>query len=106
MRQVDPRNGNRLWQTGLPCPVMGTPSLDSAGVLAVGTFGVPLGGGTSTCSSGSGLGGAYLLDAATGNIVNSLFPVSCSCRVFAQPVFAQGNLFVATERHGLYSFAP
>jgi hypothetical protein len=29
-----------------------------------------------------------------------------SARVFGQPVFAQGNLFVATETNGLYDFAP
>ena len=72
--------------------------LDSAIVLAVGTY---------SCSSATpspGTPGAYLLDAATGKILKTL-PVGSS-NVFGQPVFAQGNLFVATESNGLYSFAP
>jgi hypothetical protein len=27
-------------------------------------------------------------------------------RIFSQPVFAQGTLFVATQAGGLYDFAP
>ncbi|MGN6167678.1 MAG: outer membrane protein assembly factor BamB family protein [Solirubrobacteraceae bacterium] len=96
--QVDPSTGHFIWQTGLPCAVMGTPSLDSASVLAVGTY---------NCSSATpvpGTPGAYLLNAATGKLLKTL-PVGSS-KVFAQPVFAQGNLLVATESNGLYSFAP
>ena len=48
--------------------------------------------------------GAYLINASTGAILKTL-PVS-SGRVFGQPVFAQGTLFVATETAGLYNFAP
>ena len=94
IRQADPATGAYTWQTGLPCPVEGTPSLDSAGVLAAGTYGF------ANCSSF----GAYLINAATGAILTTL-PVG-SARVFAQPVFAQGTLFVATETNGLYNFAP
>jgi outer membrane protein assembly factor BamB len=93
IRQVNPATGAFLWQTGLPCPVEGTPSLDSAGVLAAGTF-----------SYGSCGTGAYLINAATGAILTTL-PVGTT-RIFAQPVFAQGSLFVATETSGLYAFAP
>lgn len=93
IRQVNPATGAFLWQTGLPCPVEGTPSLDSAGVLAVGTSNY------SACPTG-----AYLINAATGAILNTL-PVGTT-QVFAQPVFAQGTLFVATETNGLYNFAP
>ena len=93
IRQVNPATGAFGWQTGLPCAAEGTPSLDSAGVLAAGTYGF------GTCPTG-----AYLIDAATGAILTTL-PVG-SARVFAQPVFAQGTLFVATETNGLYNFAP
>jgi hypothetical protein len=31
LRKVDPATGGYLWQTGLPCAVMGTPSLNGAG---------------------------------------------------------------------------
>jgi len=73
---------------------VGTPSLDSAGVLAVGTW---------SCTPPN-TPGAYLLDAATGAILTTL-PTGTS-RVFSQPVFAQGTLFVATQTKGLYNFAP
>jgi hypothetical protein len=94
VRQADPATGAYLWQTGLPCAVEGTPSLDSAGILAAGTYGF------ANCRPP----GAYLINAATGAILTTL-PVG-SARVFAQPVFAQGTLFVATETNGLYNFAP
>jgi len=47
---------------------------------------------------------AYLINAATGGIL-SMLPVGTS-KIFAQPVFAQGTLFVATESGGLYDLAP
>jgi outer membrane protein assembly factor BamB len=94
IRQVNPATGAYTWQTGLPCSVMGTPSLDSAGVLAAGTY---------LCPTGN-TPGAYLINATTGAILKTL-PVGSS-RVFSQPVFAQGTLFVATESQGLYNFIP
>jgi outer membrane protein assembly factor BamB len=94
IRQVNPSTGGYIWQTGLPCAVMGTPSLDRAGVLAVATY---------RCVSPN-TPAAYLIDASTGAIVTTL-PTGSS-RIFSQPVFAQNNLFVATETAGLYDFAP
>jgi len=94
IRQVNPATGGYIWQTGLPCTVAGTPTLDNAGVLAVGTFRC-VAPNTPT---------AYLINAATGAILTTL-PVG-STKVFGQPVFAQGTLFVATETNGLYDFAP
>lgn len=92
--EVNPAMGRYVWHTGLPCSVQGTPSLDSAGVLAVGTY---------TCPR-SVRPGAYLVDASTGAVLESL-PVRSS-RVFGQLVFADRTLFVATETSGLYNFAP
>jgi outer membrane protein assembly factor BamB len=94
IRQVDPQSGAFLWQTGLPCSVMGTPTLDGAGVLAAATYGCPSGATP----------GAYLLNSTTGAILKTL-PVGTS-KIFAQPVFAQSTLFVATTAGGLYNFAP
>ena len=91
--QADPATGVFIWRTGLPCTVEGTPSLDSAGVLAVGTY------SPGPCGTG-----AYLVNAATGAILTTL-PVGTS-KVFSQPVFAQATLFVATETNGVYNFAP
>jgi outer membrane protein assembly factor BamB len=94
VRLVNPATGAYIWQTGLPCAVMGTPSLDSAGVLAAGTY---------LCPAGN-TPGAYLINAATGAILKTL-PVG-SDRVFGQPVFAQGTLFVSAATQGLFNFAP
>jgi outer membrane protein assembly factor BamB len=94
VRQVNPATGAYLWQRGLPCAVMGTPSLDAAGVLAVGTY--------AGCRPAGSTPGAYLLNAATGAILKTL-PVNGS-KVFAQPVFAGTSLYVATEANGLYAF--
>ena len=69
-------------------------ALDSAGVLAVGTY---------RCVKPA-TPAAYLVSAATGAILTTL-PVGAN-KVFAQPVFAQGTLFVATESGGLYNLAP
>jgi polyvinyl alcohol dehydrogenase (cytochrome) len=92
--QVNPSTGAFLWQRGLPCAVMGTPSLDSAGVLAVATY---------TCTK-PGAPAAYLVNAVTGAILATLLPGTS--KVFAQPVFAQDTLFVATVSGGLYDLAP
>jgi hypothetical protein len=73
---------------------VGTPTLDSAGVLAVGTY---------RCTAPN-TPGVYLINSATGAILTAL-PVGTS-KVFSQPVFAQRSLFVATEAKGLYDFAP
>ncbi|MGH3159227.1 MAG: PQQ-binding-like beta-propeller repeat protein, partial [Streptosporangiaceae bacterium] len=95
VREVDPATGAYIWQTGLPCSEVGTPSLDSAGVLAAVTW---------SCGGQPDKPGAYLLNAATGAILTTL-PTGGS-RIFSQPVFAQGTLFVATQTGGLFDFAP
>jgi outer membrane protein assembly factor BamB len=95
VNEVNPQTGAFMWRTGLGCAVSGTPTLDSAGVLAAGTSGA--------CVSGA-VHGVYLINATTGAIIETL-PVGAS-RTFAQPVFAEGGLYVATEKHGLYDLAP
>jgi outer membrane protein assembly factor BamB len=92
--QINPATGAFAWRTGLPCGVRGTPTLDQAGVLGVGTY---------TCTSPS-TPGAYLINATTGTILAKL-PTGSS-PVFGQLVFDQGVLLVATETNGLYGFAP
>jgi polyvinyl alcohol dehydrogenase (cytochrome) len=94
VRQIDPGTGAYIWQRGLPCAVLGTPSLDAGGVLAVGTY--------TGCVPATATPGAYLLNAATGAVLATL-PVN-HARVFAQPVFAGPRLYVATESSGLYAF--
>jgi outer membrane protein assembly factor BamB len=81
VQALDPTTGTVLWQTGLANGVIGTPTMDGGGVLAVGTYGF-----TTTPNM------VYLLDASTGQILRSLVKGSAD---FAQSVFAEGRLFTA-----------
>jgi outer membrane protein assembly factor BamB len=86
---LNPATGYRRWITGLPNSVLGTPSLDGAGVMAVGTY------DTSTVPNA-----VYLINAATGKILRTLLTGGYD---FAQSAFAGGRLFVANT-NGLYAF--
>jgi outer membrane protein assembly factor BamB len=87
--EMDPATGRRIWVTGLPNAVLGTPSLDGAGVLAVGTYDF-----TTTPNA------IYLVNAATGRIIRTLLTGGYD---FAQCVFADGRLFGANS-NGVYSW--
>jgi hypothetical protein len=85
-----------IWQSYLPCAVEGPPSEDGAGVLAVVTFG-PCSGGVqslylynahATVANGSGPPAAKLLKT-----------IKLGASDFSQPAFADGYLFVATEKN-------
>ena len=91
IRRLDPVTGKVLWQTGLPNGVIGTPTLDGGGVLAVGTYG-----------SSATPNAVYLADARTGRIVRTLISGSSD---FAQSVFADGWLFTANG-NGVYAWGP
>lgn len=91
VRRLDPANGKVLWATGLPNGVLGAPTLDGAGVLAVGTY-----GSTTTPNA------VYLLNASTGTILATVITGSTD---FAQSVFAGGWLFTANGT-GVYAWAP
>jgi polyvinyl alcohol dehydrogenase (cytochrome) len=85
VRAFNPADGTIIWETGLTGgPVMGSPSLDGAGVLAVGTFN----------EIDVTQNAVYLLNSSNGNIVTTI-PEPDGV-VFAQPVFAGNDLFVAT----------
>ena len=85
VRAFRPADGTIIWETGLTGgPVMGSPTLNGSGVLAAGTYNI-------TTPSDNAL---YLLNAANGAILTTM-PESNSL-VFAQPVFADNHLFVAT----------
>src|SRR6266702_233218 len=89
VQALNPNTGALLWQTGLANGVIGSPSLDGGGVLAVGTYGF-----TKTPNE------VYLLDASTGSIQRRLVRGSAD---FAQSVFAEGRLFTANG-NGLVSW--
>lgn len=90
--QLDPATGALLWRTVLPGAVLGTGSIDASGVLAI-PMDTP---GSSTN------GGVALLDAANGAILTQIG----TANEFAQPVFANGRLLIATVGGGLTAYAP
>jgi outer membrane protein assembly factor BamB len=92
VRSLDPATGIPMWETGLPGPVLGSPTEDGSGVVAAAVF---VNGSAS---------GVWLLDASTGKVLKVLSTNGSA--VFSQPVFAQNNLFLAgspalgvTEEH-------
>jgi outer membrane protein assembly factor BamB len=85
VRMMDPATGSILWGTGLPGPVIGTPTLDGGGVLAVQLY---------------NKFGLYLLDAATGAILRHI-PAGVE---FGQAVFADNMLLVPTQNNGLWAY--
>jgi outer membrane protein assembly factor BamB len=91
VRRLDPATGDVVWETALDAQGLGSASLDASGVLAVPTFD----GATAT-------NGVYLLDATSGAILARID----TARAFAQPVFANGRLLVATVSGGLSAYAP
>jgi outer membrane protein assembly factor BamB len=91
INELNAATGKIIWATGLTAPVLGTPSLDGAGVLAVGTYGT----GTEPEAD-------YLLNPATGAVLATVS--NGGSAQFAQPVFADQELFIATETAGLYAY--
>jgi outer membrane protein assembly factor BamB len=73
--ELDPATGLPIWQTGLPGIVLGSPSMDAAGVIAAATY-----------EGGSTQNGTFLLSAADGSVLK----VIKSGTEFSQPVFADG----------------
>ena len=87
IRRLDPSTGATLWETGLPNSVLGSPTMNGGGVIAVGTYDF-----TSTPNA------VYLIDASTGTILRTLTTGGYN---FAQSVFADGMLFTANGPRGL-----
>jgi outer membrane protein assembly factor BamB len=84
IRCFDPSNGSVIWETGLTGgPVMGSPTLNGAGVLAAGTYNL----------LDASQNAVYLLNSANGNILTTIPETDL---VFPQPVFADTHLFIAT----------
>jgi outer membrane protein assembly factor BamB len=81
-------NGSLVWSLGLPNAVDGSPTLDGAGVLAVGTF-----------DSQSTPNATYLINAATGKVLRNLVQGAD----FAQSAFAENWIFVANDS-GVYAY--
>jgi outer membrane protein assembly factor BamB len=80
--------GALQWETPLPGGVMGSPTMDGAGVLAVGTY-------------APGTTGVFLVNAANGALLTPSPVVTGAA--FSQPVFAENELFLA-DSTSLYAF--
>ena len=94
VREISPDDGTFLWEVGLPCGVTGTPVLNAVTrVLAV---------ALANCPSGVP-SGVRFFGADDGSDLGS---VPAGADVFAQPVFAEGRLFVADEAGRLVAYAP
>jgi outer membrane protein assembly factor BamB len=91
LRRLNPATGAPIWQTGLPGAVMGTPTLDGSGVLAAASYDGATGATNAT----------FLLDAATGHLLTT---IATGSREFAQPVFADNMLLLATINKGLIAY--
>jgi hypothetical protein len=96
IRALSPNaTGHRvIWEFGLPCAVLGTPTENGAGIVAVVTW--------SSCSGGSPA--LYLFGARSptpdplGSPVPTLLnTISLPGGGFSQPTFADGYLFVASQ---------
>ena len=93
VRSLDPATGAVQWEQPLPCGVVGTPTVDAVShILAVPLYGC-----------GMADGGVAMFRTSDGTPLRTL---SSPSRVFAQPVFAAGRLFVATEGSGVTAYVP
>jgi outer membrane protein assembly factor BamB len=90
---LDPATGKKVWQSAMPAPVIGTPTLDGAGVVAVATY-----GRTSSTNRFA------LLDAATGGALTT--QDLGTTREFGQPVFADDLVLQPTWNDGLSAYSP
>jgi outer membrane protein assembly factor BamB len=91
VQEVNPATGKPIWHTGLSGTVLGTPTLDGSGVLAV-----------ATCDFLGAPNAVYLIHASSGQIISTVS--TGNTPDFAQPVFADSYLFVATVGHGLLAY--
>jgi outer membrane protein assembly factor BamB len=89
VQERNPANGQLEWETGLSDGVIGSPTMDRGGVIAVGTY-----------DNASAPNAVYLVNAATGKIARTLIRGSYD---FAQSVFARGWLFTANGT-GVYAW--
>jgi outer membrane protein assembly factor BamB len=90
VQERNPANGRLIWETGLPNGVIGSPTMDGGGVIAVGTY-----------DDSSIPNATYLIDAANGKVLRTLVKATD----FAQSVFANGWLFTANA-NGVFAWAP
>jgi outer membrane protein assembly factor BamB len=95
LRSIDPATGTASWTQPLGCMPNGSPTVDvTTQVLAVPLYG--------PCA-GAARPGVALYDASSGSLLTTLVTAG---KEFAQPVFAEGKLFVADESGVLAAYGP
>jgi polyvinyl alcohol dehydrogenase (cytochrome) len=89
LRALNPGTGKVVWALGLPEDVLGGATVDGSGVVAVGT-----------ADYRSATNATRLIDKRTGAILKTF----ATGFVFAQPVWADNMLIVATKASGLHGY--
>ena len=92
LRALNPSTGAVIWEKSLPCLPVGSPTLNGA-IVAVPLYGL--------CSSGSPA--VELFRESDGALLGS---IPATGATFAQPVFAEGKIFIASEDGAITAFAP
>jgi polyvinyl alcohol dehydrogenase (cytochrome) len=92
VREIDPSTGAVIWARGLGGIILGSPTMDGAGVIAAATY------------DKDGTNSVYLINSANGQVLKT-FDMA-GAKMFAQPVFADGYLFIASLSQGLQVFRP
>jgi outer membrane protein assembly factor BamB len=94
VQERSPQTGALIEETTLPGGVFGSPTMDGAGVLAVGTY-------------ATGTNGVFLVDTANGAILSPTGSAAGSPLIsggtFAQPVFAENEVFIANS-NGVFAY--
>jgi outer membrane protein assembly factor BamB len=98
INKLDPTTGLPVWQTPLESAVLGSPSLNGSGILAVATFESKGGVGTKAPN------GTHLVDSSTGAILNYL-SVNDDYE-WSQPIFAGNYLLTGLKTLGLFVSNP
>jgi outer membrane protein assembly factor BamB len=94
VRAINPSTGAFIWERAMPCGDVGSVT-DNGAIIAVPMF---------TCPTGT-VPSIQLVQASNGASVGSI-PIADKARVFAQPVFAEGELLVADEGGTLTAYRP
>jgi hypothetical protein len=92
LRAFDPGTGALVWERRLPCLPNGSPTINGQ-VVAVPMYSCPAGVAPSV----------QLFRESDGQPLGS---IRATGPVFAQPVFASGQLFVAAEDGSLTAYGP
>ena len=94
VQDTNPATGAVIWQTNLSGSILGTPTFDGKGVLAVPTMG----------QQPNHPSAVYLIDESNGRILATISVENTP--VYSQPVFAGKFLFVGTVGDGITAYTP